>query len=136
MIDTSLLSSVSSVGFFSSSNPWILFAVNIVILIGGIGSTAAFIDRRKKRAIRKKNDDIQAAVGVSVEDYLLRHLNEAVDTSVDEIVDNIVKEKFDTMQTQIDKLVVRTEDNGGSSITDSQKRMEISQERLEAAVGK
>ncbi len=116
--------------------------VNFFFFVGGIVSTIAFMEKRKKRIDKARNDKISAAAEEAVERALSTSLvatvDGAIDKSLDETLEPVVaraveatvRSKLGEMDAKMTFITDKLRDNGGSSVTDALKRLENGQSQL------
>ena len=120
--------------FIHGSYFFLNYLVDFALLIGAFYSGAKWFDRRAKKRQAKKDAEFGKKVRDSVTKSLNDLLPDAVDDFLDETLDDAVSESinvtFGDMFKKVDAIFSQTHDNGGRSITDSQKRLEETQNKL------
>ena len=117
------------VHFFSGSYTTLNYLVDVVILIGAIYSgykgTLKYQKDKKKKQDNKLDDSISDAVRGAVDVAVARLM-----VRVDDQVEKSVQEELENVNKKLDRVESQFDNNGGSSMKDSQDRLEASISKL------
>jgi Asp-tRNA(Asn)/Glu-tRNA(Gln) amidotransferase A subunit family amidase len=113
---------------------WINYLVDIALLTGAFYSGTRWFARQAAKKQTKRDAEFGKKVKENVATSLSVILPGAVDDFLDETLDDAVSESvklmFGEMLQKVDTIFKQVSDNGGKSITDSQRRLEKSNQKL------
>jgi len=115
--------------FWVWSNTGLGYVVNVFFFIGGIVSTIAFIDRRRRRKEEKRDAERDAEIESAVEEKVTESISKLM-ANVDSAIEKSVREEIGELKTAVAEVQGEVRYNGGSTMKDSQRRLEASQSTI------
>jgi len=115
--------------FWVWSNTGLGYIVNVFFFVGGIVSTIAFVDRRHRKNEEKRDSERDAEIETAVEAKVTESITKLME-GVDSAIEKSVREEIGELKTAVAEVQSEVRYNGGSTMKDSQRRLEASQSTI------